>query len=195
MSAHPTPRRVRWRTLAHFATHAPPWVSVVIGAGAVLLGLLVVTRPLTSLVLLAIYVALSAIATGVAEVVRPREPRWLSRVLAIVWVALGLGILLGLRGALQILPAAIAVLLFVGGLTSLADAVMRGRASERVLSATWGASQIVFDRKSRTKLSAGFGHILKYKQEVQTTLNQHLSLVQVLSDQLENFRNRQSLIK
>ena len=144
MSAHPTPRRVRWRTLAHFATHAPPWVSVVIGAGAVLLGLLVVTRPLTSLVLLAIYVALSAIATGVAEVVRPREPRWLSRVLAIVWVALGLGILLGLRGALQILPAAIAVLLFVGGLTSLADAVMRGRASERVLSATWGGSQIVF---------------------------------------------------
>lgn len=39
------------------------------------------------------------------------------------------------------------------------------------------ASQIVFDRKARTKLSAGFGHILKYKQEVQTTLNQHLSLV------------------
>jgi serine/threonine protein kinase len=33
------------------------------------------------------------------------------------------------------------------------------------------ASQVVFDRKGRTKLSAGFGHILWYKQEVQSTLN------------------------
>ena len=57
------------------------------------------------------------------------------------------------------------------------------------------ASQIVFDRKGRTKLSAGFNHILRYKQEVQSTLNQHFSLVQILSDTLENYKNRQSLIK
>jgi uncharacterized membrane protein HdeD (DUF308 family)/alpha-beta hydrolase superfamily lysophospholipase len=144
VSENPNSRRLRWRSLAHFVSHAPPWVTVVIGAGALLLGLLVVTRPLTSLVLLAVYVALSAIATGVAEVVRPRGSRWASRLLAIVWVALGLGILLGLRGALQILPAAIAVLLLLGGLTSLADAVARGRISERVLAAAWGGSQIVF---------------------------------------------------
>lgn len=137
-------RRVRWRSLAYFVSHAPPWVSVVIGAGALLLGLLVITRPLTSLVLLAVYVALSAVATGIAEIVQPRGPRWLSRLLAITWVALGLAILLGLRGALQILPVAIAVLLLLGGLTSLAGAVARGRVSERVLAASWGASQIIF---------------------------------------------------
>ena len=39
------------------------------------------------------------------------------------------------------------------------------------------SSQVVFDRKGRTKLSAGFNHILKYKQETQTTLNQHHSMV------------------
>jgi serine/threonine protein kinase len=55
------------------------------------------------------------------------------------------------------------------------------------------ASQIVFDRKGRTKLSAGYGHILRYKQEVQSTLNQHFSLAQILSENLEI--NRQSLIK
>lgn len=57
------------------------------------------------------------------------------------------------------------------------------------------ASQIVFDRKGRTKLSAGFNHILKYKQETQSTLNQHHTLVQIMSESLENYKNRQALIK
>mmetsp|Transcript_36273 Transcript_36273/g.55715 ORF Transcript_36273/g.55715 Transcript_36273/m.55715 type:complete len:139 (+) Transcript_36273:902-1318(+) len=41
------------------------------------------------------------------------------------------------------------------------------------------ASQVEFDRKGRTKLSPGYSHILKYKQEVQSTLNQHFTLVQI----------------
>lgn len=52
------------------------------------------------------------------------------------------------------------------------------------------ASQVVFDRKGRTKLSAGFNHILKYKQKLQSTLDQHHSLVSILSETLENYKNR-----
>lgn len=52
------------------------------------------------------------------------------------------------------------------------------------------ASQIVFDRKGRTKLSAGFNHILKYKQKVQSTLDQHHSLVSIMSESLENYKNK-----
>jgi len=57
------------------------------------------------------------------------------------------------------------------------------------------ASQVVFDRKGRTKLSAGFNHILKYKAETNSTLNQHHSLVQIMQESLENYRNRSNLIK
>ena len=57
------------------------------------------------------------------------------------------------------------------------------------------ASQVVFDRKGRTKLSPGFNHILKYKQETTSTLNQHHTLVQILQEPLENYKNRQTLIK
>jgi len=57
------------------------------------------------------------------------------------------------------------------------------------------ASQVVFDRKGKTKLSAGFSHILRYKQETQSTLNQHHTLVQMLSESLDNYKSRQSLIK
>lgn len=59
-------------------------------------------------------------------------------------------------------------------LKTLARTVLRALDFMHEQSMTHGnicASQIVFDRKSRTKLSAGFGHILKYKQETQTTLN------------------------
>lgn len=57
------------------------------------------------------------------------------------------------------------------------------------------SSQVVFDRKGRTKLSAGFNHILKYKQKLQSTLDQHHALVFILSETLENYKNKQSLIK
>ena len=38
------------------------------------------------------------------------------------------------------------------------------------------SSQIVFDRRGKVRLSPGFGHILKSKNETNTTLDQHLSL-------------------
>lgn len=56
-------------------------------------------------------------------------------------------------------------------------------------------SQIVFDRRGKVRLSPGFGHIIKSKNETTSSLDQHYSLIQLMSEGTQNFRARQSLIK
>lgn len=134
-----------WSVAPRLVRGAPPGVLVVVGALALLVGLLIVTRPLTSLLLLTIYVGLSAVFTGVARLLSaPDAPLWSRIAFGSVWIALGLAILIGLGRTLELLPDIIAVLLVVGGLASVYDAFARGRASARVLAATWGAAQISF---------------------------------------------------
>lgn len=134
-----------WSIAPRLVRGAPPVVLVVVGALSLLVGLLIVTRPLTSLVLLTVYVGLSAVFTGVARLLSaPESPPWWRVGFGAVWIALGLAILIGLGRTLELLPGIIAILLVVGGLASLYDALARGRASARVLAATWGAAQIAF---------------------------------------------------
>lgn len=52
------------------------------------------------------------------------------------------------------------------------------------------SSQIVFDRRGKVRLSPGFGHILKSKSETSTTLDQHLSLSQILCGDIKNFSTK-----
>jgi uncharacterized membrane protein HdeD (DUF308 family)/acetyl esterase/lipase len=120
-------------------------VLAAVGALSLLAGLLIVTRPLTSLVLLTVYVGLSAIFSGVARMLAAPETSMWSRVaFGTVWIVLGLAILLGLGRTLELLPAIIAVLLVLGGLASIYDAVARGSVSQRVLAGVWGGAQIAF---------------------------------------------------
>lgn len=124
---------------------ASPAVLVLVGALALLVGLLIITRPLTSLVLLTVYVGLSAVFSGVARILSaPETPLWSRLAFGAVWIGLGLAILLGLGRTLELLPEIIALLLVLGGLASLWDAVSRGGVSERVLAAVWGGCQIAF---------------------------------------------------
>jgi len=57
------------------------------------------------------------------------------------------------------------------------------------------SSQIVFDRRGKVRLSPGFGHILKSKNETSSTLDQHLSLSTMLCGDTRNFANKAQLIK
>lgn len=117
----------------------------IVGAVTVTIGLLVLTRPLTSLWLLTVYIAVSAILSGVAELLTHRAtPHWPRRIIATVWFALGAVILIGFGRTLDMLPSVLALLLFLGAIVSVSDALTRGALSERVLSAVWGAAQIVF---------------------------------------------------
>jgi serine/threonine protein kinase len=56
-------------------------------------------------------------------------------------------------------------------------------------------SQIVFDRRGKVRLSPGFGHIIKSKNETTSSLDQHYSLIQLMSEGTQNFKNRQNLLK
>ncbi|MFK4837077.1 lipase family protein [Microbacterium sp. ZW T2_14] len=134
-----------WSVVPRLVRGAPPVVLVVVGALSLLVGLLIVTRPLTSLVLLTVYVGLSAIFSGVARMLSAPETALWSRVgFGAVWIALGLAILLGLGRTLELLPGIIAVLLVLGGLASIYDALRRGSISQRVLAGVWGGAQIAF---------------------------------------------------
>jgi len=134
-----------WSIVPRLVRGAPPVVLVVVGALSLLVGLLIVTRPLTSLLVLTIYVGISAILSGLARMLAaPETPLWSRVTFGSLWIALGLAVFVGLGRTLELLPQLIAVLLVLGGLASLYDAIARGRASQRVLSAVWGGAQIAF---------------------------------------------------
>nr|WP_243843540.1 lipase family protein [Microbacterium endophyticum] len=124
---------------------APARVIVLVGIGVALLGGLVVFKPLASLVLLGIYVSLSAIASGLIELVS-RHPggRWWRRVLATAWITGGILILVWLGRSIELLPVALAVLLVIAGLASVGDALSPRALSARVLALVWGTAQILF---------------------------------------------------
>lgn len=134
-----------WSIVPRLVRGAPPVVLVVVGALSLLVGLLIVTRPLTSLLVLTIYVGISAILSGVARMLAaPETPLWSRVTFGTLWIAVGLAVLVGFGRTLELLPELIAVLLVLGGLASLYDALTRGRVSRRVLSAVWGGAQIAF---------------------------------------------------
>lgn len=122
---------------------ARPRLLIVLGVVVVVLGILIVFRPLTSLSLLAFYLGISAIVSGVFDFAGARESRW-RRVLAVLWIVGGIALLLWLGRDIERLPPTLGVLLMIAGAASLGQAVARGRVAQRILAATWGGSQIVF---------------------------------------------------
>jgi uncharacterized membrane protein HdeD (DUF308 family)/pimeloyl-ACP methyl ester carboxylesterase len=143
-------RSLRWSALPGLVAAAPPRVLILLGTVIVALGLLIVIRPLTSLVLLGVYVGASAIVSGVLELASRRAPSWWARALAVVWIGGGVVILIWLGRSIEFLPPALAVLLIVGGLASLGDALSGSELSARVLAVAWGGAQIAFGVLSLT---------------------------------------------
>ena len=131
--------------LPQLLVRASPRLVLLVGIALAALGLLIVARPLTSLLLLGIYVGTSAIVSGVVELTSAhRSPAWWTRALAVAWIALGLAVLIWLGRSLDLLPAALAVLLVLGGLVSISEAFEGGVLSERALTGAWGGAQIAF---------------------------------------------------
>lgn len=117
---------------------------LLVGSLALLLGLVMLTRPLTSLVILTVYVGLSAIVSGVADLVGRRAQTWSRRIFAGAWIVIGLAVLVGLGRSLDVLPDILALLLVLGGVASVVDAFRGGVVSRRILMFVWGAAQIAF---------------------------------------------------
>ena len=135
----------RLSSLPGMVADAPPAIASIVGAVVLLLGLLIVTRPLTSLVVLTVYVGLSAILSGFGEFLREIDDAPLRRrIFGAAWILLGAAILLGLGRTLEALPDLLALMLILGGLASALDAATPGSASRRVLAAAWSVAQLVF---------------------------------------------------
>lgn len=136
-----TPSRSALPRLLENATR--PRLLIAIGLVVVLLGILIVFRPLTSLALLGVYLGVSAIVSGLYDFLGAGASRW-RRVLAVAWVAGGLALLLWLGRDIEHLPPTLGVLLIVAGVASVGQAFTRGRAAQRILAVAWGGSQVVF---------------------------------------------------
>lgn len=164
MTAEPASavRGPRLRRALRLLENAPAPASLVIGILVLFLGMVIVTRPLTSLLLLAVLVGVSAIVSGLlglaegegeraaedaqhaAEPPRARRwPRGWNRLICVLWILGGLAVLIWLGRSIELLPAVLSVLLILGGLGSVAG-VTRGRVSERVLALASAAAQLVF---------------------------------------------------
>ena len=140
----PAVRTPRLRRALRLIERAPAPALLAVGVVVLFFGIFIVTRPLTSLWLLAVLVGVSAIVSGVMDLADSRRtPQMWNRIVGVIWILGGLAVLIWLGRSIALLPAVLAILLVVGGLGSLAG-VSRGRVSERVLAVASGVGQIVF---------------------------------------------------
>ncbi|MCR2828027.1 lipase family protein, partial [Microbacterium sp. zg.Y909] len=130
--------------LPRLLVRAPAPALLAMGLVVVGLALLIVFRPLTSLLLLTVYIGASAVVAGVVEMIAPRHRHRWNRAVGIAWIVGGIALAVWFGGRLDLLPTALAVLLILAGVASLGDAVSRGGVSRRVLDVAWGGAQIVF---------------------------------------------------
>jgi len=147
-----------WTTLPRLLGASPAWLRLVLGVALAALGVLLVTRPLSSVVVLAVFTGVSCIVTGVAGVLAPDAAasspadgahpavdrrRVVARVAGGLWIVAGVAVLAFLAWSIALLPFILAAVLAIGGVASLLG-TLRGRPSERVLAGVWGLVQLAF---------------------------------------------------
>ncbi|MDR2294315.1 MAG: DUF308 domain-containing protein [Microbacterium sp.] len=142
----PLPRLQQlWRTV-------PRGVRIGVAVVTLLLGIVVLTRPSTSLAVLAILIGSGAVLSGVLELAdaggrtRAQAPvNRLAIVLAVLWIVVGIVIWVLPGLTVRLLVVFVAVGLLGSGLVSLARSVHRGRVlADRVADAAFGAASVVF---------------------------------------------------
>lgn len=131
----------RLRALPGLLTRAPRPLLALVGLAAAVLGVLLITRPLSSVSVLAIYLGLSALASGLADLSAERRA---TRLLGLAWILLGLTVLVWLGRAITLLPTALAVALVVSGLARLATARAEPTWDARTATALFGLADLAF---------------------------------------------------
>lgn len=131
----------RLRALPGLLASAPPWLLAIVGTALVVLGILIIARPLASLSLLALYAGVSCILSGVGEFGRTGRPLWLRVGAGVLWIGVGAAVVVWMGISIALLPVVLAVLLVVGGIADL-PRLRRGTVSVRVLAGAWIVAQI-----------------------------------------------------
>jgi uncharacterized membrane protein HdeD (DUF308 family)/alpha-beta hydrolase superfamily lysophospholipase len=119
--------------------------SLLIGVVAIVLGLVLLAQPFTSVALLVFVLAATAGATGVERLLTAADApiRALAITVGLMWIALAAVIAFWPGLSVRGLALAVGVGLVIGGLGDLAGAV-RGSTDERLAAALRGAATLVF---------------------------------------------------
>ncbi|ALV46221.1 hypothetical protein MB46_12735 [Arthrobacter alpinus] len=138
----------RARAVPGILAKAPWWVVLLVGGVCVWLGLTLVTKPLSSLGALTLYVGASFIISGVSDLVESEKSGAASIRMALGWgwIAAGLVVLFWAGGAMAVLPVFIAVSLIVSGVIRGVGAIRgKGRmVDERVAAVILALADLVF---------------------------------------------------
>ena len=133
------------RALPWLVRGAPRWALLLLGLVLVAAGLFLFVRPLTALQFLGVYVAISALVAGIAELLTPPEdgPRPLLLATGILWILVGLsGLVWWSRDVALFGPVVAIALLVSGGLRMLRFA--QNRSWESFAGALVGAAEVLF---------------------------------------------------
>lgn len=129
------------RPLPRLARQLPwPWRAAV-GVVLTALGLWLVTRPVSSLTLLVLYLGATLVVVGVGDLLAARGDRS-RRAVGLLWVAIGVGALVAPGWSAAMLPPVIAVALAVSGALRLVRA-RSGPSEDRWASGLIGLTELV----------------------------------------------------
>ncbi|MBF6353996.1 DUF308 domain-containing protein [Nocardia higoensis] len=124
------------------AERLPRASTVVAGLLAVVVGLLLVVRPLTALTALALLIAAACVVTGVGELVSHRRAGRLATALGLGWVLAGVLVVVQMGPAIDLLPRFVAAALVIGGAIR-ATGVRAGTLDDRLSAGMLAAAEIV----------------------------------------------------
>jgi len=122
------------------AAGAPWWLAAGLGVVAVVLGILLTTRPLSSLAVLAVYAGASCIAIGVAEFFADRIR--FGKLLGLAWLVLGVVVLAGVGRSVALLPVVLAIALLVSGVLRIVRSAPVGTWDARVAGILLGLAEL-----------------------------------------------------
>lgn len=122
----------------------PRWVHVLLGVVCVIAGVVLVTRPFTSLSVLIALAAVAAIVTGALRWSAARRTvGQVDDVVAVAWIALGVAIAVWPDLSARGLAVFVGVAMIVGGVVDVVGGV-RGTVDERVASILKGMASVIF---------------------------------------------------
>lgn len=121
----------------------PWWASVGVGVVAVIVGVALATRPLTSLSVLGPYLGVTLLLVGAAELVGDRQARrWWDVVRAATWIVVGVLVLTWLRNSFDLMALVLGAVLVVDGVARTWESG-RSAGADRVSGLSLGAAEVL----------------------------------------------------
>lgn len=137
--------RDRVRAVPWLVTGAPRWLVAGIGAVLVGAGGFLLLRPLTAVQVLGVYVALSCLVSGVADLITPagKDPRRGELITAALWLVAGISGLIWWGRVVALVAPAIGIVLIVTGIIHLVRLVRRRTWADAAMALLGGAEVLL----------------------------------------------------